>query len=50
MLCPSLPLVNSSFILFFSNPFQFFAFLCTLCYAGSSYLSYRAWKSTEEGQ
>ncbi|XP_073340716.1 CKLF-like MARVEL transmembrane domain-containing protein 8b [Pagrus major] len=28
----------------------FFAFLTTLCYAGSSYLSYRAWKTTEEGQ
>ncbi|XP_076593990.1 CKLF-like MARVEL transmembrane domain-containing protein 8b [Chaetodon auriga] len=28
----------------------FFAFLTTLCYAGSSYLSYRGWKTTEEGQ
>ncbi|XP_049439814.1 CKLF-like MARVEL transmembrane domain-containing protein 8b isoform X3 [Epinephelus fuscoguttatus] len=28
----------------------FFAFLTTLCYAGSSYLSYCAWKTTEEGQ
>ncbi|XP_018539927.1 CKLF-like MARVEL transmembrane domain-containing protein 8b [Lates calcarifer] len=28
----------------------FFAFLTTLCYAGSSYLSYRAWKTTEEEQ
>ncbi|AWO96960.1 putative CKLF-like MARVEL transmembrane domain-containing protein 8 [Scophthalmus maximus] len=26
----------------------FFAFLTTLCYAGSSYLSYRTWKTTEE--
>ncbi|KAF7667791.1 hypothetical protein LDENG_00047290 [Lucifuga dentata] len=26
----------------------FFAFLNTLCYAGSSYLSYNAWKTTEE--
>ncbi|XP_034731120.1 CKLF-like MARVEL transmembrane domain-containing protein 8b [Etheostoma cragini] len=26
----------------------FFAFLNTLCYAGSSYLSYWAWKTTEE--
>ncbi|XP_039973296.1 CKLF-like MARVEL transmembrane domain-containing protein 8b [Xiphias gladius] len=26
----------------------FFAFLTTLCYSGSSYLSYRAWKTTEE--
>ncbi|XP_030606224.1 CKLF-like MARVEL transmembrane domain-containing protein 8b [Archocentrus centrarchus] len=26
----------------------FFAFLTTLCYAGSSYLSYRAWKTPEE--
>ncbi|KAM9852695.1 CKLF-like MARVEL transmembrane domain-containing protein 8b isoform 2-T2 [Aulostomus maculatus] len=25
-----------------------FAFLTTLCYAGSSYLSYRAWKATKE--
>ncbi|XP_070768678.1 CKLF-like MARVEL transmembrane domain-containing protein 8b [Enoplosus armatus] len=28
----------------------FFACLTTLCYAGSSYLSYRAWKTAEEGQ
>nr|XP_020452550.1 CKLF-like MARVEL transmembrane domain-containing protein 8 [Monopterus albus] len=28
----------------------FFAFLTTLCYAGSSYQSYRAWKTTEEEQ
>ncbi|KAM9353781.1 CKLF-like MARVEL transmembrane domain-containing protein 8b [Symphorus nematophorus] len=28
----------------------FFAFLTTLCYAGSSCLSYRAWKTTEEEQ
>ncbi|KAK5862650.1 hypothetical protein PBY51_018021 [Eleginops maclovinus] len=28
----------------------FFAFLTTLCYAGSSYLSYCAWKTAEEGQ
>ncbi|XP_071781597.1 CKLF-like MARVEL transmembrane domain-containing protein 8b [Centroberyx gerrardi] len=28
----------------------FFAFLTTLCYAGSSYLSYRAWRATEEEQ
>ncbi|XP_039475925.1 CKLF-like MARVEL transmembrane domain-containing protein 8b isoform X2 [Oreochromis aureus] len=28
----------------------FFAFLTTLCYAGSSYLSYRTWKTTEEEQ
>ncbi|XP_075868927.1 CKLF-like MARVEL transmembrane domain-containing protein 8b [Nelusetta ayraudi] len=28
----------------------FFAFLCTLCYAVSSHLSYRAWRSTEERQ
>ncbi|XP_051262461.1 CKLF-like MARVEL transmembrane domain-containing protein 8b [Dicentrarchus labrax] len=28
----------------------FFAFLTTLCYAGSSYLSYHAWKTTDEGQ
>ncbi|XP_042345083.1 CKLF-like MARVEL transmembrane domain-containing protein 8b isoform X2 [Plectropomus leopardus] len=28
----------------------FFAFLTTLCYAGSSYLSYCAWKTTEEGK
>ncbi|XP_026148804.1 CKLF-like MARVEL transmembrane domain-containing protein 8b [Mastacembelus armatus] len=27
---------------------SFFAFLTTLCYAGSSYLSYCAWKTTEE--
>nr|XP_046256730.1 CKLF-like MARVEL transmembrane domain-containing protein 8b [Scatophagus argus] len=26
----------------------FFAFLTTLCYTGSSYLSYREWKTTEE--
>ncbi|KAM9310367.1 CKLF-like MARVEL transmembrane domain-containing protein 8b [Pholidichthys leucotaenia] len=26
----------------------FFAFLTTLCYTGSSYLSYRVWKTTEE--
>ncbi|TDH12114.1 hypothetical protein EPR50_G00067790 [Perca flavescens] len=26
----------------------FFAFLTTLCYAGSSYLSYWAWKTTQE--
>ncbi|XP_069549221.1 CKLF-like MARVEL transmembrane domain-containing protein 8b [Brachyistius frenatus] len=28
----------------------FFAFLTTLCYAASSYLSYHAWKTTEEEQ
>ncbi|XP_037639921.1 CKLF-like MARVEL transmembrane domain-containing protein 8b isoform X2 [Sebastes umbrosus] len=28
----------------------FFAFLTTLCYTGSSYLSYCAWKTTEEEQ
>ncbi|XP_042280456.1 CKLF-like MARVEL transmembrane domain-containing protein 8b [Thunnus albacares] len=28
----------------------FFAFLTTLCYAGSSCLSYRDWKTTEEEQ
>ncbi|XP_058504130.1 CKLF-like MARVEL transmembrane domain-containing protein 8b isoform X2 [Solea solea] len=28
----------------------FFAFVTTLCYAGSSYLSYRAWKTTEDVQ
>ncbi|KAM4568833.1 CKLF-like MARVEL transmembrane domain-containing protein 8b [Fundulus diaphanus] len=28
----------------------FFAFVTTLCYAGSSYLSYRAWKTKEEEQ
>ncbi|XP_047454175.1 CKLF-like MARVEL transmembrane domain-containing protein 8b, partial [Mugil cephalus] len=28
----------------------FFASLTTLCYAGSSYLSYRAWKTAEEEQ
>ncbi|XP_074540360.1 CKLF-like MARVEL transmembrane domain-containing protein 8b [Halichoeres trimaculatus] len=28
----------------------FFAFLTTVCYAGSSYLSYRTWKTTEEGK
>ncbi|XP_040901213.1 CKLF-like MARVEL transmembrane domain-containing protein 8b [Toxotes jaculatrix] len=28
----------------------FFAFLTTLCYAGSSFLSYRAWKTTEDEQ
>ncbi|KAK5619126.1 hypothetical protein CRENBAI_025787 [Crenichthys baileyi] len=28
----------------------FFAFLATLCYAGSGYLSYRLWKTKEEGQ
>ncbi|KAM7420343.1 hypothetical protein PAMA_014861 [Pampus argenteus] len=28
----------------------FFAFLTTLCYAGSSCLSYRDWKTTEEQQ
>ncbi|XP_043973798.1 CKLF-like MARVEL transmembrane domain-containing protein 8b isoform X1 [Gambusia affinis] len=26
----------------------FFAFLATLCYAGSGYLTYRLWKTTEE--
>ncbi|XP_026225700.1 CKLF-like MARVEL transmembrane domain-containing protein 8b [Anabas testudineus] len=29
---------------------SFFAFLTTLCYAGSSYLSYVAWKTREEEQ
>uniref|UniRef100_A0A3P8TJ32 CKLF-like MARVEL transmembrane domain containing 8b n=1 Tax=Amphiprion percula TaxID=161767 RepID=A0A3P8TJ32_AMPPE len=28
----------------------FFAFLTTLCYAGSSYLSYRGWKISREEQ
>ncbi|XP_047212676.1 CKLF-like MARVEL transmembrane domain-containing protein 8b isoform X2 [Girardinichthys multiradiatus] len=28
----------------------FFAFLATLCYAGSGYLSYRLWKTKEEEQ
>ncbi|XP_071326189.1 CKLF-like MARVEL transmembrane domain-containing protein 8b [Trachinotus anak] len=28
----------------------FFASVTTLCYAGSSYLSFRAWKATEEQQ
>ncbi|XP_029307830.1 CKLF-like MARVEL transmembrane domain-containing protein 8b [Cottoperca gobio] len=28
----------------------FFAFLTTLCYAGSSYLSYCTWKTPEEGE
>ncbi|KAM3872810.1 CKLF-like MARVEL transmembrane domain-containing protein 8b [Diretmus argenteus] len=28
----------------------FFAFLSTLCYTGSSYLSYHAWRTTEEEQ
>ncbi|XP_028281468.1 CKLF-like MARVEL transmembrane domain-containing protein 8b [Parambassis ranga] len=28
----------------------FFAFLSTVCYAGSSYLSYHVWKTTEEEQ
>ncbi|XP_034553573.1 CKLF-like MARVEL transmembrane domain-containing protein 8 [Notolabrus celidotus] len=26
----------------------FFAFLTTLCYAGSTYLSYRSWRATEQ--
>ncbi|XP_041842827.1 CKLF-like MARVEL transmembrane domain-containing protein 8b [Melanotaenia boesemani] len=28
----------------------FFAFLTTVCYAGSSYLSYRVWRTTKEEQ